>query len=92
MPAPQDKKRSPLHFPCPYPLKVMGKNTHEFYAKVSAIIEEHIAEGDEVTYHSRTSSGGKYMSITATFTARSQEQLNGIYQDLNQYELVVMTL
>jgi len=84
--------KSPLQFPCPYPLKVMGKNSHEFYAEVSAIIGGHIAEGDEVTYHSQTSSGDKYISITATFTARSQEQLNRIYQDLNQHELVVMTL
>jgi uncharacterized protein len=86
-----DNKNS-IQFPCLYPLKVMGKNTHEFYTVVSAIIGGHIAEGDEVTYHSRTSSGGKFISVTATFRAQSQEQLNGIYDDLNHHELVVMTL
>ena len=81
-----------LQFPCPYPLKVLGKNTNEFYAVVSAIIGKHSAEGDEVTYSTRVSSGGKYMSVTATFTARSQEQLVLIYEELNGHELVVMVL
>jgi hypothetical protein len=83
---------SALQFPCSYPLKVMGKNTGEFYAIVSAIVEKHIAEGDEVTYHTHTSSGGKYISVTATFSARSLEQLNAIYQELNRHELVLTTL
>jgi putative lipoic acid-binding regulatory protein len=81
-----------LQFPCPYPLKVLGKNTNAFHAVVSAIIEKHSAEGDEVTYSTRGSSGGKYMSVTATFTAQSQEQLARIYEELNGHELVVMVL
>jgi hypothetical protein len=70
----------------------MGKNTDEFYAVVSAIIEKHTAEGDEVTYHSRTSSGDKYISITATLSAQDQEQLTAIYEELNRHELVLTTL
>ena len=81
-----------LQFPCPYFLKVLGKNTNELYAVVSTIIEKHSAEGDEVTYSARVSSGGKYMSVTATFAAQSQEQLALIYEELNRHELVVMIL
>ncbi len=87
-----DRKTDPFTFPSSFPLKVMGKNTHEFYAVVSAIIDKHIGEGAPVTYHSRTSSGGKYMSITATFQARSREQLDAIYLELNKNEHVLMTL
>ena len=83
---------SALQFPCSYPLKVMRKNTGEFYAVVSAIIEKHIAEGDEVTYRSSTSSGGKYISVTAPFSARSLEQLTAIYQELSRNELVLTAL
>ena len=86
------ERASLLQFPCPYPLKVLGQNTNAFYAMVSAIIEKHVVEGAEVTYFTRVSSGDKYMSITATFIAQSQEQLNAIYEELNQHELVVATL
>jgi len=82
----------PLQFPLSYPLKVIGKNTNEFYAVVRSIIENHLSQAEQVTYHTRTSTGGKYLSVTATFLARSKEHLDTIYQDLNRHELVVMTL
>jgi putative lipoic acid-binding regulatory protein len=86
------EQRSLLQFPCSYPLKVLGLNGHAFHATVSAIIEKHVAEGDEVTYSTRVSSGDNYMSITATFIVKSREQLNAIYEELNQHELVLITL
>ena len=80
-----------LQFPCSYPLKVLGQNTNAFHAMVSAIIEKYVAEGTEITYLTRASSGDKYLSITATFIAQSQEQLSAIYEELNQHELVLIT-
>jgi len=81
-----------IQFPCAYPLKVMGKNSNQFHAVVSSIIERHVAEGECVAYRSKSSSGGNYISITATFSAQSREQLEAIYQDLNRHELVLMAL
>jgi putative lipoic acid-binding regulatory protein len=81
-----------LQFPCSYPLKVMGRNTNQFHAVVSSIIEKHVADEKGVTYRSRISAEGKYISVTATFSAQSQEQLAAIYQDLNKHELVLMAL
>jgi uncharacterized protein len=81
-----------LQFPCPYPLKVLGKNTAEFFAVVSSIIEKHLTEGAPVTYSARASSGEKYLSVTATFDAQNQAQLTTIYEELNGHELVLMTL
>ena len=86
------EQRSLLQFPCSYPLKVLGQNTNAFNAMVRAIIEKHIGESAEVTYFTRVSSGDKYMSVTATFIAQSQEQLNAIYEELKQPELVLTTL
>ncbi len=86
------EQSSLLRFPCSYPLKVLGQNTNAFHALVSAIIEKHIAEGDEVAYATRVSSGDKYLSITATFMAQNQEQLSAIYEELNQHDLVLITL
>ncbi len=87
-----EDKGTLFQFPCPYPLKVMGRNTSEFYSAVSTIVEKHVAPGNEITYSSRTSSGEKYLSITATFPAESQEQLYALYKELNEHDLVLMTL
>ena len=87
-----ENRNALFQFPCPYPLKVMGRNTNEFYSVVSAIVEKHVAGGGEITYSARTSSGEKYMAITATFSAQSQEQLHGLYKELNESDLVLMTL
>ena len=87
-----DDKDKGFSFPCSYPLKVMGKNSNEFYSVVSSIIEKHLVEGSEVAYSSRTSSGDKYLSITATFTLESREQMEAIYRDLKDHRLVLMAL
>lgn len=81
-----------LQFPCPYPLKVLGKNTDEFFAVVSSIIEKHLTEGAHATYSARASSGEKYLSVTATFDAQNQVQLTAVYEELSAHELVLMTL
>ncbi len=88
----EKRDREALQFPLSYPLKVIGKNTNEFYAVVSSIIENHLDTAEQVTYHTKASSGGKYLSVTATFLARSREHLDTIYLDLNKQELVLMTL
>ena len=78
-------------FPCSFPLKAVGLNTEAFEAAVRGIVGRHLP-GERVEYASRQSGGGKYLSVTATFTAASQEQLDALYRDLNGHELVVMTL
>ncbi len=81
-----------MTFPCSYPLKVMGENTSEFYSVVCTIVEKHVGASSEVAYSVRTSSGDKYMSVTATFSAESEEQLAGLYKELNEHRLVKITL
>ncbi len=80
-----------IKFPCLFPLKVIGLNSDAFISEVLTIFRKHL-QNAEFTYWSRPSSGGKYLSITVTFTAISQNQLDKIYQELNNHELVVMTL
>jgi len=79
-----------LQFPCAFPLKAMGLNTDAFSSAVRAIFEKHVT--GEISYSAQLSSGNKYLSITATFTAQSKEQLDALYQELNDHELVLMTL
>lgn len=80
-----------LKFPSVYPLKVMGLNTELFEAEITEIVERHIAPAAAV-YSRRLSSGGKYLSITATFTATSREQLDALYRELTGHALVKVAL
>jgi len=80
-----------IKFPCIFPLKVMGLNTDAFSLAVTDIVNKHIPV-EHVSFSSRLSSGDKYLSITATFTATSREQLDALYRELNGHELVLMTL
>jgi putative lipoic acid-binding regulatory protein len=78
-------------FPCSYPLKVMGHKSDRFEHVVRDIMKKHLRDAP-VEYTQRPSGSGKYLAITATFTATSREQLDDIYRELNGHEMVVMTL
>ncbi len=80
-----------IRFPVEFPIKVMGPNSAAFTQAVTAIVGRHLKAG-EFSQTVRPSSGGKYLSITVTFTAQSKEQLDALYEELNRNELVKMTL
>jgi putative lipoic acid-binding regulatory protein len=84
-------ENSCIQFPCSFPLKVMGLNNELFEPAVKTVFETFVKTGP-ITYAKQLSSNGKYVSITAMFTATSQEQLDALYRALNDHELVVMTL
>jgi putative lipoic acid-binding regulatory protein len=83
---------SALKFPSRFPIKVMGLNTDALYPAVHAILKKHVPDLDDAEFTSRLSSSEKYLSITITITARSRSQLDAIYQELHDHELVLMTL
>ena len=70
----------------------MGKDREDFSILVKSIIQKHVGKLHDSAFTSRLSNGGKYISITVTFTANSQEQLDAIYQDLKNLELVQFML
>jgi uncharacterized protein len=82
---------SAIKFPCSFPIKVMGLNSEAFTSAVMTILRSHLELG-RFSQSAKLSSSGKYLSITVTFIAQSQDQLNAIYEELNRHELVVMTL
>jgi uncharacterized protein len=85
--------RDILKFPCLFSIKVMGINHPDLIAEVAAIVSRHAAhfnpEADIITKLSREKN---YLSVTATIMATSQKQLDTIYTELNQHELVKITL
>ena len=66
-----------LAHPCTFPLKVVGLDTETFKRAVREVFRKHL--GDIVVeYEARKSSGGKYLSITATFAAESRDQVEAL--------------
>lgn len=83
---------SPLQFPCSFPIKAMGRADSGFDALVVRIVRRHAPDVGEGAVTARPSSGGKYLAVTVTVTARSRDQLDAIYRDLTACEQVLMAL
>jgi len=91
-PLEKGKNQELFEFPCELPIKVMGKSGDDFERLVVDIIRRHSPDLKEESLTQRASSGGKYTSITITFTAQSRTQLDAVYQALSQHERVKMVL
>jgi putative lipoic acid-binding regulatory protein len=87
-----DEEETLLKFPCDFPIKVMGKAEPGFEAMVVELISRHAPGIMETAINSRSSRGGKWVSITVTLRAESKAQLDAIYLDLSANEKVVMAL
>ncbi len=85
-------EESALQFPCEFPIKMMGRDTPEFRSMARSLVEDHVgAVGDERVQAS-TSRNGRFVSVTVTITAMSQQQLDNIYQDVTAHDDVLMAL
>ena len=83
---------SVFNFPCQFPIKILGLKSEGFAATVLEIVGRHATGIKPASINNRLSKGGKYISITVTITARSQNQLDKIYQDLSDCQDVLMAL
>ncbi|RKW37421.1 MAG: DUF493 domain-containing protein [Lautropia sp.] len=72
-----------MEFPMEFPIKVMGKNEADFTPFVAGVIARHVPDFDPSSLEARESKGGAYLSLTATFTAQSREQLDALYRELS---------
>ena len=81
-----------LEFPCSFPVKAMGRAEEDFDALVVEIVRRHVPDLAENAVVSRPSKGGKWVSVTVTIRATSQEQIDAIYRALTEHNRVVMAL
>jgi hypothetical protein len=86
---PQD---SLLTFPTDFPIKVMGKRVDGFAQTIADVVRMHAPDFDAATLEIRASSGGNYLSVTATVRATSREQLDALYRALTSHPLVSVVL
>ncbi len=81
-----------LEFPCEFPIKIMGKETPEFHTLARALVEKHAGLLADSAIQSSLSRNGRFVSITATINAQSQQQLDEIYHALTAHDDVLMAL
>jgi len=70
----------------------MGLADDAFEGVVIGIINQHVPDLGEGAIVSKVSKGGKYLSITATINAKSQAQLDGLYQALTKEPSILWVL
>ena len=87
-----EKLESVMEFPCPFPLKIMGLTQPGFAQAVIEVVRKHAPDFDAATVEMRSSREAKYLSITATITAHSREQLDELYRELCDHPMVAMVL
>jgi putative lipoic acid-binding regulatory protein len=81
-----------LQFPCDITVKAMGNQTDTFASEIYDICKQHVPELQESDMHVKNSSSGKYASVNLKINAKSREQLEKLYQALNDHPDVHMTL
>lgn len=81
-----------IEFPCEFPVKVMGAAIPEFHTVVTKIAKSHDSEFNPDQIKQNVSKTGKYVSLTLNIHAKDKPQLDAIYKDLTDNELVLWAL
>jgi putative lipoic acid-binding regulatory protein len=86
------EEASLIEFPCNFPVKVMGAAIPEFHNRIIEIASRHDPRFNVDEIKLRHSKTGKYTSLTLTIHANNRPQLDALYQELTDCELVLWAL
>lgn len=88
----ENDQKELLQFPTDYPIKVVGRASDEFRARVHAVMLRHVPllEAERVT--ERLSENGTFLSISYGIVAESREQVIALVNDLKDTEGVLMII
>jgi putative lipoic acid-binding regulatory protein len=81
-----------LEFPTDYPIKVVGRPSDEFRARVHAVMLRHSPTLDVDRVTERLSENGNFVSISYVIRAESREQVVAIVTELKSSEGVLMII
>lgn len=79
-----------LEFPCSFTYKVMGQAKPELVEQVVEVVQRH-APGDYAP-EIKPSSKGNYHSVSITITATHIDQVETLYEELGNIDIVRMVL
>ena len=78
-----------LEFPADYPIKIIGRPSDEFRARVHAIVLRHVPLIEPERVSERLSENGNFLSISYRIRAESREQMEALAADLKSCEGVL---
>jgi len=87
-----DAQAPKIEFPCRYPVKIVGSNSIDFVARVTAIVREFDTELTEEDVSVRLSSGNKFCSVTCVIMATGEPQLKALHEKLRSVTEVSLVL
>jgi putative lipoic acid-binding regulatory protein len=88
-----DEEQKPIiEFPCSFPIKMMGRDQESFRKSAVEVVGRHAGELADNAIRTSMSRNGNFLSITITIEARSQEQLDNIYNDLCSHKEILVAL
>lgn len=88
----KQKKETLLKFPCEFPIKVVGPAGDQFEIDIIMLVRKHAPDLSETSIQVRKSRDGTYQALTITIHAKSQKQLDAIYQDISKNKQVLFAL
>ena len=87
-----DQDRPIQNFPDTYSIKAVGKDTDDFAAFALGVVKSIVDDPEAVTHYSRSSRNGAYLSVTISFVAQDQGQLDQVFSEMSDQERVVWVL
>ena len=88
----QDEDRPIQNFPDTYSIKAVGKDTDGFAEFALDIVRSIVDNPETVTHYSRSSRNGAYLSVTISFVAVDQAQLDRVFSEMSDQDRVVWVL
>lgn len=88
-----DEDRPLQNFPDTYSIKAVSKDSEGDFAEFAVgIVSKIIDDPASISHYSRASRSGTYLSVTVSFTATSQAQLDQVFLEMSQQQRVVWVL
>ncbi|MEM7256732.1 MAG: DUF493 domain-containing protein [Pseudomonadota bacterium] len=80
------------NFPDTYSIKAVGKDNEDFAGFTVSVVSGIIAQPQSISHYNRPSRNGKYLSVTISFTAQSQAELDQVFEQMSAQERVVWVI
>jgi len=71
---------------------MMGRADEAFNDTAVGLVERHVGKVAADAIQTSASRNGNFLSVTVTIDAKSQEQLDSIYNDLSNHEDILVAL
>lgn len=87
-----EEQKELLTFPTDYPIKIVGRPSPEFRARIHAVVIKHVPNVETDRISERLSENGNFLSISYTIVAESREQVVALAKDLTATDGVLMVI